>query len=246
MTTKSLTGVDRVELTHNAAGGTLLVAVLQDGRRVSLPPDTRASAFKGAPYVWNPQQYPADPHEEDFSKQGGAETVQGPLTATGGREPDLDDEPIKLAMGCGDPTHPDGCDCGEEGRAETPCASDEMGDYAGTDAQGAVDDDEDADEHQVELGLVGALDSTIVACYRLAEGNEELRRLLSKARWQINEMRGDRADGAGDDAADDVSVKLAEIRAMGGELPAETLTVGQGLRAIAESGFAGVMQPSPT
>ena len=236
---KSLTGIDHIELAHNAAGGTTLVAVLDDGQRVPLPSTSRGSAFKGGPYMWNPNGEELamgacndETHSDDCDGDHEGRAFGGkakPFKKGGGRETDDDD---------GDDKEPDD-DTDDEGRADTPCASDAMGDYAGTDAQGAGDDNDDVDEHEVNLGLMKALESTIVACYKLAEGNDELRKLLSKARWQISEMRRDRAT----DGADDVTSKLAEVRSMTGDLPVQTMTVDEGLRALAQSGFADMMKP---
>jgi HK97 family phage prohead protease len=253
---KAMGGVDHYDVAPNAAGGTTLVAVLSDGQRVPLPSTTRGSAFTGAGYVWNPSQYPNDPHEEKFDKEELAmDTCDDADCDNPDHDHEQDDFGGKKAKPFGSDddegratsTAPGGKlggddDDDDEDRADFPDSGAEMGDYAGTDAQGAIDDyDEDEDEHGVELGLVAALESTIVSCYKLAaegEGNDELRALLARARRQISDIRGDRLTGD-----DDISVKLAELHAMTGDLPPETLTVTEGLRALAEAGFADTMQP---
>jgi HK97 family phage prohead protease len=246
----TLSNVDHIDLQPNAAGGTTLVAVLEDGSRVPLPSTSRGSAFKGAPYVWNPNQYPIDPHEEDYDKETHAMAeCNDPNCDNPDHDHDDnrdDDESTMSRAGNfggkkAKPFGGDDDDDDDEGRADFPDAGDEMGDYEGTDAQGAIGGyDEDEGEHESELsfdlGLAAALESTIAACYKLAEGNDELRKLLSRARRQIGELQGDVPP------AGDVSAKLAELRAMTGE-PGEKFTVTDGLRALREAGFADTMQP---
>jgi hypothetical protein len=242
----TLTNVDHIDLQPNAAGGTTLVAVLEDGTRVPLPATSRGSAFKGAPYVWQPDKYPIDPHDEDYDKETHAMACDDPDCDNPDHAHERQDDESMSRQGGnfgGKKAEPfgDDDDDDDEGRG-LPDAHAEMGDYEGTDAEGAVDDyDESEDEHETELsldlGLASALESTIVACYKLAAGNDELRKLLSRARRQIGELQGDKAP------AGDVSAKLAELRALTGEEPGEKFTVTEGLRALREAGFADTMQP---
>jgi HK97 family phage prohead protease len=70
----------RIETAANAAGGTMLVAVLSNGSKV---PVTDNRGGFGSPYTWTPSDSPLDPHEEPYSK--GAQTGSVP-----GDRPNLD------------------------------------------------------------------------------------------------------------------------------------------------------------
>jgi hypothetical protein len=133
---------------------------------------------------------------------------------------------------------------------QLPDAHDEMSDYEDDDAEGAVDDyDEDEDEHesdaededdrddQIDLSLAAALEKTICTCYQMAEviDDKDLRTMLARARRQVRDLQ----HLPGKDV--DISRKLEELRSEFGD--PETITVSDGLRAIAQAGFADVMKP---
>jgi HK97 family phage prohead protease len=96
-------------------------------------------------------------------------------------------------------------------------------------------DDEDAcdDLEPIDLGLAAALDRTIVHAYKLAEGNTDLRKLLTTARQQLNTLRG-----AKPQKDSDVARKLAELRMETGQ--PDTGTVSDSLKWLRSEGSAPV------
>ena len=248
-----LAGVDHIDLQPNAAGGTTLVAVMSDGTRTPLPSTKRGTPFTGAPYTWRPDDWPIDPHDEEFSKETHAMADCNDPDCT---NPDHDHEDRQAGNFGGKQAKPFGGDDEDEDEdRQFPDCAEEMGEYEGTDAEAAIADDEDEDEHEddadsdadehIDLALVDALESTIVNCYKLAEGDDELRKLLRRARRQVSELRGE--DSSAPPAAPkpgSVSTRLAELRAMTGESAPGTLTVAEGLKALRETGFADTMKPA--
>lgn len=246
-------GVDYIDIVRNADGGATLVAVLDDGSRVPLPSqnvpahqipmgsaptpsEIRAvgrsggggTAFTGGGYVWNPLSKPADPHDDDYDKEELA--MDDEPTGKPEKEPDDDDEQRDY-----DPLTGDGVVRDTKGEPmESPLDPDTRAADDGDDQEPDNDDDE---QKSVDLSLAAALESTIVCCYNLAEGNAELREMLGRARRQVSELRGNAPSD------NDVSRKLTELRAASGELPPQTLTVTEGLRALQEIGFADTMHP---
>lgn len=244
---QGLHGVDHIDLRPSAAGGTTMVAVMEDGSEVTLPSNKRGSAFKGSGYVWRPDDWPIDPHDEDYTKEAHAmddddeddRDFGGKKAKPFGSDDDDDDEDRATSSKPGGKLGGDDDEDDDEDRA-MPDAQSEMGDYEGDDAEAACDDySEDADEHEQELaidfGLADALESTIIACYKLAN-NDELRKLLRKAARQINELRGGAQTPA---APSGIDAKLAELRAMTGEgKPGDRTSVAEALAALRETGFA--------
>jgi HK97 family phage prohead protease len=250
---KTLSGVDHIDLRPDAAGGTMLVAVLQDGSEVQLPSAKRGTAFKGAPYVWRPTDWPLDPHDEEYDKEQHAmidEIADRGHDASCDGEHDDDEscndnedrdfadkqaKPFKKGGGR------EGDDDEKKGRRGMPDAHSEMDDYAGTDAEGAIGENEDCDEDEheqelgLDLGLAKALEATIVTCYNMAEGDKDLRTMLAKARRQIRDLQASAPTDT------DVTRRLEELRAEFGE--PKTIKVSEGLAVIRQSGFADTMQP---
>jgi HK97 family phage prohead protease len=109
-------------------------------------------------------------------------------------------------------------------------------DYEGDYEHDESDMDSDRDE-AIDLSLAAALEKTIVICYEMAEviGDRDIRTQLAKARRQVRDLQ--RIPGK----EVDISKKLEELRSEFGD--PDTITVSEGLRAIAKAGYADVMKP---
>jgi HK97 family phage prohead protease len=146
-----------------------------------------------------------------------------PFKKGGGRQGDDEDD--------GDGKRSD-WDHTDSGDIDEPADPEFEGDHEGSEEE----PDNDMDDH-IDLSLAAALEKTIVSCYQLAEasGDRDLRNLLARARRQVRDLQGIPGREV------DISRKLSELRAESG-VP-DTITVSQGLRAIAQSGFADMMKP---
>lgn len=234
--------VVRIEPGANAAGGTMLFAVLSNGSKV--PVDSRAGF--GNPYNWTPSDSPLDPHEEPYSK--GAQTGSVP-----GDRPNLDvgstvksdndtgpedsymPMPKQLnAMGVDDECDPTVGDLGPD-----------VGGHVHDDEHDRADDDDQDDEErddapapgedrQLDLGKVVALEHTIVTCYDMAADDLDMRAMLARARRQVRDLQGI------PEKQIDVSRKLEELRCEFGD--PETISVADGLRAISQMGFTDTVR----
>ena len=100
------------------------------------------------------------------------------------------------------------------------------------------EDDDDKRSEPIDLSLAAALEKTIVTCYEMAEaiGDKDIRNMLARARRQVRDLQ----HIPGKDI--DISKKLEELRSEFGD--PDTITVSEGLRAIAKSGYADVMKPA--
>jgi hypothetical protein len=100
------------------------------------------------------------------------------------------------------------------------------------------EDDDDKRSEPFDLSLAAALEKTIVTCYEMAEaiGDKDIRNMLARARRQVRDLQ----HIPGKDI--DISKKLEELRSEFGD--PDTITVSEGLRAIAKSGYADVMKPA--
>ena len=109
-------------------------------------------------------------------------------------------------------------------------------DYEGEHDASEEEPDNDMD-NQIDLSLAAALESTIVACYQMAEasGDGDMRKLLARARRQVRDLQHIPGRDVG------ISRRLEELRREYGD--PETITVTEGLRAIAACGFADTMKP---
>jgi HK97 family phage prohead protease len=236
----------RIETAANAAGGTMLVAVLSNGSKV---PVTDNRGGFGSPYTCTPSTSPLDPHEEPYSK--GAQTGSVP-----GDRPNLDvgstiksdsdtgpedsymPMPKQLnAMGVDDECDPTVGDLGPD-----------VGEHVHGDEQDRADDDDQDDEERdevpsgedrpLDLGKVVALEHTIVTCYDMAADDLDMRAMLARARRQVRDLQGIPEKQV------DVSRKLEELRSEFGD--PETISVADGLRAISQMGFTDTVRLSPT
>lgn len=96
-----------------------------------------------------------------------------------------------------------------------------------------LDEEDGADPAPVKLSLAEALNATIVHCYKLAEGQEDLRKLLATAGRQLNDLRGVKMP-----KDTDVNRKLAELA---GEIGTpDTATVSGGLEFLRSTGSAPI------
>jgi HK97 family phage prohead protease len=115
------------------------------------------------------------------------------------------------------------------------------GDYDPETGEGRVTDrcdETDADnpdDDKIDLSLAAALDRTIVHAYKLAEGNPDLRKLLSKARTQLDNMRNIKNDSP----SSDVARKMQELRMETGQ-DCEGGNVSDYLKALRSEGSAPV------
>lgn len=150
-----------------------------------------------------------------------------PFKKGGGRQGDDDED-----RDDGDGGEEAAADDDDECRDDAPDDHDYEGDFDDDDH----DEDSDADD-QIDLSLAAALEKTIATCYEMAEAidDKDLRTMLARARRQVRDLQ----HLPGKDI--DISAKLEELRAEFGD--PETITVSEGLRAIAQAGFADVMKP---
>lgn len=95
--------------------------------------------------------------------------------------------------------------------------------------------DDNEEEMKLDLGLVEALDRTIVHTYKLAPENSEVRRLMLIARRQLTSLCGPPPSTKKDT---DISRKLAELRKEVGS--PDTSTVAGGLAFLRSAGTAPV------
>lgn len=86
---------------------------------------------------------------------------------------------------------------------------------------------------EIDLGMAQALDRTIVHCYQLSKGNEELRKGLAVAWKQLNTLRG-----VAPPKNTDVTRKLAELRKAVGA--PDTGSVNEGLNYLRSMGSAPI------
>jgi HK97 family phage prohead protease len=170
-------------------------------------------------------------HGTEENAMDGIDATHGPITiddrAFGGKQA----KPFKKGGGR------EGDDDGDD-----DSDSDERRDDAESD-DGEPDDhdhdesepDNDADD-QIDLRLAAALEKTIITCYQMAEviGDKDIRNMLARARRQVRDLQNIPAKDI------DIDIKLGELRAEFGD--PETITVSEGLRAIAKSGFADTMR----
>lgn len=238
--------VVRIEPGANAAGGTMLFAVLSNGSKV--PVDTRAGI--GSPYIWTPSDSPLDPHEEPYSKGAQTGSVPGDrpnldVSSTIKSDNDTGPEdsympmPKQLnAMGADDECDPAVGDLGPD-----------VGGHLHDDEQDRADDDQDdeqrddddvvtGEDRRLDLGKVVALEHTIETCYGMAEDDIDMRAMLARARRQVRDLQGMPATQI------DVSRKLEELRTEFGD--PETISVADGLRAISQMGFTDTVRVSTT
>jgi HK97 family phage prohead protease len=109
-------------------------------------------------------------------------------------------------------------------------------------------DDADDGEHVelgLDMGMVEALERTIVHCYKLAEGNQEVRQTLAVARKQLYILAGKAPKPAG---PSDIQKRMAEIRSEVGDLGTGTVTdYMKHLRAAGSApvGYGGLLDHDP-
>jgi HK97 family phage prohead protease len=118
------------------------------------------------------------------------------------------------------------------------CDPDDMADKDDEDR----DDDEDDETHR-KSGLAQALDRTITHAYKLAEGNDDLRKLLSAAHFGLNDLRGIKST-----PNNELNRKFEELRAEVGA--PDTGTVSENLKWLRSQGaqpvgYGGVINADP-
>jgi HK97 family phage prohead protease len=155
-----------------------------------------------------------------------------PFKKGGGRQGDDDQDDDD-----GDDKRSDSDHTEDEDDIDMPMDPDYEGDHEGSDDD--MGDMMDDDEHMepIDLALAAALEKTIATCYEMAEtaGDHDIRTMLARARRQVRDLQHIPGKEI------DISRKLEELRSEFGD--PDTITVSEGLRAIAKAGFADVMKP---